>query len=75
LPPFSGFFNVIWNLFWQLTGGSPVFEEGTLIHTFSFFLAFMLVAISVLAIAMQRYYALMPPSLRQVLSTLKESQS
>ncbi len=74
LPPLSGFFNMVWNLLWQLSGGSPVFEEGTLIHTFSFFLAFMLVAISVLAIAMQRYYALMPPTLRQVLNTLKESR-
>lgn len=75
LPPLSGVFNSAWNLLWQLSGGSPVFEEGTLIHTFGFFLAFMLMAISILAIAMQRYYARMPPNLRQVLTSVKESCS
>lgn len=75
LPPLSSLYNAVWNTFWQISGGSPVFEQGTLIHTFSFFLAFMGTAILLLIIALRRYYALMPPNLRQIIRNLKEAHS
>lgn len=75
LPPLSSVYNAVWESFWRLSGGSPVFEQGTLIHTFSFFLAFMGLAILILAIALRRYYTLMPPNLRQVIRNLKEAHS
>lgn len=75
LAPLTSVFNSIWDAFWKLTGGSPVFEQGTLIHTFSLFLSIMGLAIAILALAMHRYYRLMPPSLKQVIRSLKESHS
>lgn len=75
LPPLSSVFNAVWDTLWRLTGGSPVFEQGTLIHTFSFFLAFMGLAILVLAIALRRYYTLTPPNLRQIIRNLKDAHS
>ncbi len=53
-----------------MSGKSPVFETGTLIHTFMVFLTFMGTTIGLLAIAMRRYYALMPPNLKQVIRDL-----
>lgn len=75
LAPLSAVFNAVWDTFWKLTGGSPVFEQGTLIHTFSFFLTFMGIAIGILALAMHRYYTLMPPNLKQIIRSLKDSHS
>lgn len=75
LPPLSSLYNAVWDVFWRLSGGSPVFEQGTLIHTFSFFLAFMGLAILLLFIAMRRYYTLAPPNLRQVFRNLKDAHS
>jgi hypothetical protein len=75
LGPFVAGFNQLWRLFWRLSGQSPVFETGTLIHTFSVFLAFMLVTIALLAIAMRRYYALMPPTFKQVIRDLNGGQT
>lgn len=75
LAPLSTLFNAVWDALWTLTGQSPVFEQGTLIHTFSFFLAVMSVAIALLAIAMHRYYTLMPPNLKQVIRNLREAHS
>lgn len=75
LGPFVAGFNQLWLTFWRLSGQSPVFETGTLIHTFSVFLAFMLVTIGLLAIAMRRYYALMPPTFKQVIRDLNGGQS
>ena len=70
LGPFVAVFNSVWNMFWEMSGRSPVFETGTLIHTFTVFLAFMGTAIVLLAAAMHRYYALMPPNLKQVIRDL-----
>ena len=70
LGPFVAGFNAVWNMFWLMSGKSPVFETGTLIHTFMVFLAFMGATIGLLAIAMHRYYALMPPNLKQVIRDL-----
>lgn len=70
LGPFVAGFNSIWRMFWLMSGQSPVFETGTLVHTFMVFLAFMGAAIALLAIAMRRYYALMPPNLKQVMRDL-----
>lgn len=70
LAPFVAAFNEVWKVFWMMSGRSPVFETGTLIHSFSVFLGFMFVTIGLLAIAMRRYYALMPPSLKQVMRDL-----
>ncbi|PKP81228.1 MAG: hypothetical protein CVT79_11240 [Alphaproteobacteria bacterium HGW-Alphaproteobacteria-18] len=75
LPPLTSVYNSVWETFWRLSGGSPVFEQGTLIHTFSFFLAFMGLAILILTIALRRYYTLMPPNLRQVIRNLKDAHS
>lgn len=75
LAPLSSLFNSVWHAFWMMSGGSPVFEEGTLIHTFSFFLAVMGLTVLVLAIALRRYYALTPPNLRQITRNLKEAHS
>jgi len=75
LAPLSSLFNTVWQTLWQATGGSPVFEAGTLIHTFSFFLAIMGLAVLLLAIALRRYYALTPPNLRQVIRNLKDAHS
>ena len=70
LAPFVSAFNEVWKMFWMMSGRSPVFETGTLIHSFSVFLAFMFAVIGLLAFAMHRYYNLMPPSLRQVIRDL-----
>ena len=70
LGPFVAAFNSIWTMFWMMSGKSPVFEIGTLIHTFTVFLAFMGTTIALLAAAMHRYYALMPPNLKQVIRDL-----
>ena len=70
LGPFVAAFNSVWNMFWMMSGKSPVFETGTLVHTFMVFLAFMGTAIALLAAAMHRYYALMPPNLKQVIRDL-----
>lgn len=70
LAPFVAAFNEVWKMFWMMSGRSPVFETGTLIHSFSVFLAFMFATIGLLAVAMRRYYALMPPSLKQVVRDL-----
>ena len=70
LGPFVAGFNAVWNMFWLMSGRSPVFETGTLVHTFVVFLAFMGVTIALLAVAMRRYYALTPPNLRQVVRDL-----
>ncbi|MFN7055193.1 hypothetical protein [Hyphomonas sp.] len=75
LAPVSSLFNSVWTAIWQATGSDPVFEVGTFIHTFSFFLAVMGLTILILAIAMRRYYALMPPNLRQVIRHLKDAHS
>ena len=70
IAPFVAAFNMVWRGFWQASGTSPVFETGTLIHTFSVFLAIMGFMILLLAAAMRRYYALMPPNLKQVVRDL-----
>lgn len=75
LAPFVASFNQVWRMIWRLSGQSPVFETGTLIHTFSVFVAFMLVTIGLLAIAMRRYYALMPPTFKQVIRDLNGDQT
>jgi hypothetical protein len=75
LAPLSTVFNTVWETLWTLSGKSPVFEQGTLIHTFSFFLAVMGIAIALLAAAMHRYYTLMPPNLKQVIRNLREAHS
>ncbi|KCZ46258.1 hypothetical protein [Hyphomonas pacifica] len=75
LAPFVSLFNELWRLIWRLSGQNPVFETGTLIHSFSIFLAFMLVAIALLAAAMHRYYAVMPPTLKQVIRDLNGGHS
>ena len=71
VAPFVAAFNMVWTALWRASGASPVFEVGTLIHTFSVFLAIMGFMILLLATAMRRYYALMPPNLKQVLRDLK----
>ena len=75
LAPISTLFNSVWDALWALSGRSPVFEQGTLIHTFSFFLSVMGLTIALLAIAMHRYYTLMPPNLKQVIRNLREAHS
>lgn len=75
LAPLIAVFNLIWDAIWNLTGTLPVFERGTLIHTFSVFLAFMGVTVLVLSAALRRYYSLMPPNLRQVIRNLKDAHS
>jgi len=75
LAPISSLFNTVWISIWRVMGSDPVFEQGTFIHTFSFFLAVMGLTIAILAVAMRRYYALMPPNLRQVIRNLKDAHS
>ncbi len=75
LAPLSAAFNTVWIALWRLTGEQPVFEVGTLIHTFSFFLAFLGLTVGLLALAMHRYHTLTPPSLKQVMRTLRETHS
>ncbi|MEZ5997788.1 MAG: hypothetical protein R3B98_03735 [Hyphomonas sp.] len=70
LGPFVAVFNSVWKMFWMMSGRSPVFETGTLVHTFMVFLAFMGVTIALLAAAMRRFHALTPPNLKQVLRDL-----
>ncbi|MFN7164635.1 MAG: hypothetical protein ACK4P2_07435 [Hyphomonas sp.] len=72
LAPISTGFNMVWDAFWTLSGQSPVFEQGTLIHTFSFFLTIMGLTIALLALALHRYYTLTPPNLKQVIRNLRE---
>lgn len=75
LAPLSWLFNSVWISVWRLAGEPPVFEVGTLIHTFSFFLAFFGLTIGLLALAMHRYHTLTPPNLKQVMRTLRETHS
>lgn len=75
LAPFVAGFNQVWRMFWQMSGRNPVFETGTLIHSFSVFVAFMFVSIGLMTIAMRRYYVLMPPSLKQVIRDLNGARS
>ena len=75
LAPLSALFNTVWTALWRLAGQSPVFEVGTLIHTFSFFLAFFGLTVGLLALAMHRYHTLTPPNLKQVIRTLRETHS
>ena len=70
IAPVASFGNAVWVTLWRATGRNLVFETGTLIHTFSVFLAIMGFIILLLAVAMRRYYALMPPNLKQVLRDL-----
>ncbi len=70
LAPFVAAFNAIWTALWVMTGQSPVFETGTLIHTFSIFLAYFGTTVALLATAMRRYHALAPPNFKQVLRDL-----
>lgn len=70
LAPFIAGFNQVWKILWVISGQSPVFEIGTLIHTFSLFLAFMALSIGTLALAMRRFYALTPPTMRQIVQDL-----
>jgi len=73
LPLISSVFNAVWTGIWDAAGRSPVFEKGTLIHTFSFFLVVSGTGIALLAAAMHRYYTLMPPNLKQVIRNLREA--
>lgn len=73
LAPLSMMFNMVWTALWNMTGQPPVFEQGTLIHTFAFFLTISAIGIGLLAAAMRRYHALAPPSLKQVMRTLREA--
>lgn len=75
IGPLSLFFNFIWNTAWRLTGQLPVFEEGTLIHTFTFFLAYMGFTILLLTLAFRRFHATAPPSLKQVIRHLKDKHA
>ncbi|MEQ9506621.1 MAG: hypothetical protein RLO80_10160 [Hyphomonas sp.] len=75
LAPLSTVFNTVWDAFWEMSGQSPVFEQGTLIHTFSFFLVVMGVGIALLAAAMHRYHTVAPPNLKQVIRNLREAHS
>jgi len=75
LAPLAALFNAVWGAFWLLTGSSPVFETGTLVHTFMFFLFLVGLMIGLLAIAMHRYHTLAPPNLNQVIRSLQESHS
>jgi hypothetical protein len=75
LGPISSVFNAVWTSVWDAGGRSPVFEVGTLIHTFAFFLTFMGLVIGLLAAAMHRYYTLMPANLKQVMRDLREAHS
>lgn len=75
LAPLAALFNAVWGAFWLLTGSSPVFETGTLVHTFMFFLFLVGLMIGLLAIAMHRYHTLAPPNLNQVIRSLQELHS
>lgn len=75
LAPLAALFNAVWGAFWLLTGSSPVFETGTLVHTFMFFLFLVGLMIGLLAIAMHRYHTLAPPNLNQVIRSLQEPHS
>lgn len=75
IAPVTTAANAIWVSIWKLTGENPVFETGTLIHTFSMFLMIMGFMIVLLAVAMRRYYALMPPTLKHVMRDLGGGQS
>jgi hypothetical protein len=75
VAPFVAAFNMVWLALWRASGSSPVFETGTMIHTFSVFLAIMGFMILLLAAAMRRYYALMPPNLKQVMRDLNGGPS
>lgn len=66
LPPYASAFNTVWRFLWRIQNQSPVFETGTLIHTFAMFVAFILMFIGLLALFMRRYHSRAPMNLRQV---------
>ena len=75
IGPLVSMINAVWRALWRMQGSSPVFEVGTLIHTFSVFLILMGLTILLLSIAMRRYYAVMPPNFKQVMRDLNGGKS
>lgn len=65
LPILVRVFNVIWNFFWVLAGKPPVFEIGTMMHTFMTFLFAMGVIITIIYFSTRRFYSTAPLSLRK----------
>ncbi|MEO0754348.1 MAG: hypothetical protein AAFY85_06070 [Pseudomonadota bacterium] len=74
VPPAIAIFSSAWDEIWALTGGWPPTARGTLVHTFSTFLAAMGTMVAVLAFAMRRYHSNTPPNLRQAIQDLNATQ-
>ncbi|MGH1422816.1 MAG: hypothetical protein ACRBEQ_13460 [Hyphomonas sp.] len=75
LPVFASLFNLVWGVFWAGAGRPPVFEVGTLVHTFCMFLGIVGLIVGVLALSMRRYYSKMPRDFKHVLRDLNEGMS
>ena len=75
LPPAMLVFSNLWDEVWSLTGELPEAARGTLVHTFSTFLACMGVMVGVLAVAMHRFHTRTPPSLRTAIRQLNGSDT
>ena len=74
LAPFMNFVNFIWRLLWRAAGYPPVFQTGTLFHTFMMFVLIMGFMIAVLAFAMRRYHMTTPPTLKKVIRNMGQKE-
>lgn len=72
LPVFAKLFNLFWNVIWIGSGRSPVFEVGTLVHTFCMFLGIAALIVGVLVLTMHRYHTKRPRDLKHVIRDLNE---
>lgn len=70
LVPFMSLVNFIWRIIWRATGYPPVFQTGTLYHTFMMFVLIMGFMIAVLALAMRHYHMTTPPTLKQIIRNM-----
>jgi len=69
-PPLMAVFARLWQEIWMLTGAWPPTGPGTMVYTFSLFLATMAAMMAIAAFAMRRYHERTPPNLRQAIRQL-----
>ncbi len=73
LAPFVWAFNTVWRALWRANGAPPVYETGTMIHTFLVFIAILAFIFLTGYIAMRRYYRAPAGNLRRAVEQLNKS--
>lgn len=73
LAPFVWAFNAIWRILWRQVGAPPVYEVGTLLHTFLVFLAILTFIVATGFVIMRRYYRAPSGNLRRAIEQLNKA--